>query len=1396
MALRKAAVPKSYVSSDSLKQRNYTKASNTSAQYEEHDPISHALARPDTLVGSVLRLHRPVFLFDGKTYREEQVDFPPAIERILLEIISNAADNADRSRRAGVDPGILEIRIEPIPETQRLGRVTVRNGGLPIPLDPHFSSTIKQVVYAPSRIFGALRTSNNYNNDVENMGVGKNGYGAKLAVIFSDKTIVTCADATNGQLWHGEWHGVRQGASGVYEFNMVKEEVSPGYIPKRNGTKYITEDALDENGQVMYDELGSRVQKICWDIAGTPYRGESFTEFSYDLSLDKFGYDEYPKEFVDFARRIAVEFGYASKIPVIFNGEKYNMGSINSLAMLRYPEEAVKSAIVHYQWRGNVLPNGWEQASEAQRKKYIENPPDGSWIPVVEVMILDTPDHGSTVSFVNGLLTHRGGVHVEAVYDVIRDQVIPKINEKGASMCKKDESPPKIDKRDLKPHISFIISVRVANPVFSSQEKTEFTGPNIKLTVDSKVFEVIWANGKKRWKLMDRLMASLAAKIDKKMKFDEGKHRKGFITDMPNLKDCNNVVHPETSDCTLMITEGKSAMGYPNEFIKIMPDGNDNYGRCYIRGKFCNPENMTIEDLYKNPEVIMIKKAIGLEEGVDYTIDANYKRLRYKHILIMTDMDSDGSHIRMLLISFFKHKYPSLLQRNFIMYFMSYCIRIYDKRDVCIMRFADDNEFRIWNEEQKAAGIDVKSKYNIKYFKGLGTNSVDDILDDLQHGKMIVCVYDKDAPAMINMAFSKEKDASDGRKEWMNHQRKFIDIPCDDICYELVDCSLPQRTITSIINRDLLLYTIASLFRAIPDYRDLFKLSQRQIIWTMLEVCKKQEAKAAVIMGNVMAKTHYEHGDSSIYGTLAKLSQGYVGACNLTVIKCHGLSGSREELGDDMAQARYLSYSIQEWVKHAINKDLMSYVSHRELEGHQVESEYIPFDIPIGLINGTKGLATGWGTRILPHCPIDVIDALISLIQTGDFTPLKPKFRGFKGKIEFKDSKHKQIVDISKIDKEEIVDFSLDDLDFDIDERKDYRPKPKKEKSEAAAADCVPDFGLDEEVPSASSSKKGKEEKKGKKEEIPDFDLDDVPDFDLDEKEEPEEKSNVKKNYTKSVITYGNYQIVRTHPNGAIDIVIDEIPIGVAVSKYRSWCQKVASEGGYDGLIAAEFIDVGNSTKHGKAGKKKNKDDIHFVLNKLRLRGEVKKSEAAKKRDEKLGAKELARVDKVIDKIDHKSLGLISKLGYSSITLINNEGFPVTLDNTNDVLRLFHRNMLEQYSKFFIDKLKDLRREAEICQMIIKFARLYREEVIILKHKSSAEVKAQMAANEIDVALYEKIGVHHLAPDTEKKQKEKYDRIMNEIAEMEKKGPSNTWLERLKKLRAVIIKTFPQIPDY
>ncbi len=189
------------------------------------------------------------------------------------------------------------------------------------------------------------------------------------------------------------------------------------------------------------------------------------------------------------------------------------------------------------------------------------------------------------------------------------------------------------------------------------------------------------------------------------------------ITGIPKLEDANNAGSGRKSrDCTLILTEGDSAKALAVSGLTEV--GRDNYGVFPLRGKLLNVREASHDQIMKNAEIANINKILGLRHGQVYE---NIDSLRYGSLMIMTDQDHDGSHIKGLIINFLDTFFPSLLKiPEFLVEFITPIVKATKgKQEVAFFTIP---EYETWKEaNNNGAG------WRIKYYKGLGTSESSDI---------------------------------------------------------------------------------------------------------------------------------------------------------------------------------------------------------------------------------------------------------------------------------------------------------------------------------------------------------------------------------------------------------------------------------------------------------------------------------------------------------------------------------------------------------------------------------------------------------------------------------------------------------------------------------------------
>lgn len=224
------------------------------------------------------------------------------------------------------------------------------------------------------------------------------------------------------------------------------------------------------------------------------------------------------------------------------------------------------------------------------------------------------------------------------------------------------------------------------------------------------------------------------------------------------LDDANWAGGRNAKQCTLILTEGDSAKSLAVSGFGAI-GGRDTFGVFPLRGKLLNVREASHDQIMKNVEIQNIKHILGLKHNHNYT---SVDSLRYGQLMIMTDQDHDGSHIKGLIINFLDYFYPSLLKLpNFLVEFITPLIRVWKGKQQ--HTFYTMPQYEEW----KAANNDGRG-WESKYYKGLGSSGPEDAVkyfSDLGRHRLSFDAMDDYSKSLIDMAFNKKK--ADDRKEWL-----------------------------------------------------------------------------------------------------------------------------------------------------------------------------------------------------------------------------------------------------------------------------------------------------------------------------------------------------------------------------------------------------------------------------------------------------------------------------------------------------------------------------------------------------------------------------------------------------------------------------------------------------
>jgi len=593
------------------------------------------------------------------------------------------------------------------------------------------------------------------------------------------------------------------------------------------------------------------------------------------------------------------------------------------------------------------------------------------------------------VSFVNGVWTMRGGKHV--------DHVVQQITRKLTELIHKRRSGSAVKPQFVRDNLFVFVKACIPNPTFDSQSKETLTTP-----VGKFGFSVSGAGGAGRIEVSERFVERLyksalverivrlsEASADKSLKVSDGK-KQTSVSGVPKLDDANWAGGSRSAQCTLILTEGDSAKTMA--VAGLSQAARDKYGVFPLRGKVLNVCDLTPDRIANNKEVVYLKKILGLESGRTYT-DAS--SLRYGRVMIMTDQDQDGSHIKGLLFNLFFRLWPSLLRVPGFLTSMLTPIVKARRKGQPVRQMYNMADYEAWLASEEGRG---GAGWDIKYYKGLGTSTREEAKEYFRDLKTTTYAWDGDESARaLELGFNKAY--ADERKRWLLAYDRTAGLNYAD--------GAPPVTFHEFVARDLVHFSNYDVVRSIPSMCDGLKVSQRKILYCCFKRDLRKELKVAQLAGYVSEHAMYHHGEASLNATIVGMAQDFVGADNINMLMPVGQFGSRREGGKDSAATRYIHTFLNPLAFRVFHPDDGRVLRYQDSDGVPVEPElYVPV-LPTVLVNGANGIGTGFSTNVPCHSPRDVVAALRAMLVAEDpkaaahaLPPLRPWYRGFTGGIE------------------------------------------------------------------------------------------------------------------------------------------------------------------------------------------------------------------------------------------------------------------------------------------------------------------------------------------------------------------------------------------------------------
>ncbi|KAH8609103.1 DNA gyrase B Toprim domain [Trypanosoma vivax] len=437
------------------------------------------------------------------------------------------------------------------------------------------------------------------------------------------------------------------------------------------------------------------------------------------------------------------------------------------------------------------------------------------------------------------------------------------------------------------------INCLIENPGFDSQTKETLNTPKTRFgsTCDlpSSMIEYILKSS-----ILDRAVEMANSKLTREMASKLRNADRKQILGIPKLDDANEAGGRHSHRCTLILTEGDSAKALCTAGLAVKD--RDYFGVFPLRGKPLNVRDASLKKVMACAEFQAVSKIMGLDIRQKYT---SSEGLRYGHLMIMSDQDHDGSHIKGLIINMIHNYWPDLLKvPGFLQQFITPIVKARKKgrgagaEEGTISFFSMPDYF----EWKNAIGDGIKN-YELRYYKGLGTSGAKEgreYFENIDRHRLDFVHENEQDDNHIIMAFSKDK--VDERKQWITHFKANTNLN------ETMNYNVSTVTYTDFVNKELILFSVADCERSIPSVVDGLKPGQRKIIFSSFKRNLVRSIKVVQLAGYVSEHAAYHHGEQSLVQTIVGLAQDYVGANNLPLLQQDGQFGTRLQGGRIMPQ--------------------------------------------------------------------------------------------------------------------------------------------------------------------------------------------------------------------------------------------------------------------------------------------------------------------------------------------------------------------------------------------------------------------------------------------------------------------------------------------------------------
>ncbi|AEQ32844.1 DNA topoisomerase 2 [Acanthamoeba polyphaga mimivirus] len=900
-------------------------------KYQKKNLHEHILHSPDTYIGSIEDKTCNMWIYNNK-FKEgdaqiifKEISYVPGLYKIYDEVLVNSADHSKRCKSCNM----IKVDIN-----EESGEISVWNNGDGIDVVEHKEHKIM----VPSMIFGELLTSTNYDKGEKKIVGGKNGFGAKLANIYSTEFHIETIDAKRGKKFYQK-----------FTDNMYTKEK-----PKITTTK-----------------------------SKTPY-----TKISFIPDFKKFGLKGLTNDIVALFKKRVYDLAMTTNAKVYFNEKIISQNNFTKYIDLYFPEgsehKKVLDVTTHDRWKVCAVYDPTDQL-EHQNISFVNSictSRGGTHVDqVVNQVVKDLKE--AVAKKVKGLQVKPTMIKENLIFFVDATIVNPDFDTQtkeylttkpanfGSNFTVTDIFIKKVIKTGV---VSQIIANAQAKAE-ASLSKTDGKGRGA--IRYEKLYNAHKAGTKEGYKCTLILTEGDSAKTFAMSGLNViGRDYYGVfpLKGKPlNVRTKSPLKIAENEEITAIkkiigLEQGKvyndlKELRYGS--IMILADQDvDGY---HIKGLIMNlihrfwPSLAKYEGFIQSFATPLLKATKGkgkTRKVVEFTNPQSFEEWKQKN--------NDGKG---WTIKYYKGLGTSTQAEA------QECFTDLDKKRI---KYFWESK-RVNNIEEDEEESKPKPKVKSEFI-----DEESDVISEIYKPKnKDIC---EDA---ITLAFDKKRE--NDRKIWVNtyNPNNYIDNAQKRVSYY------------DFIHQELISFSVDDNLRSIPNIMDGFKPSQRKVFYGSVEEgIYKEEIKVSELQGAVSKRTKYHHGEQSLTSTIVNMAQNYVGSNNINLLMPNGQFGTRMSGGKDSASARYIFTQLDELAKKIFIEHDFDILHLQYEDNKMIEPQYYAPVIPMILVNGTEGIGTGYSTKIAPCNPRDIYDNILRILNDEKTKTMKPWYRHFTGTIE------------------------------------------------------------------------------------------------------------------------------------------------------------------------------------------------------------------------------------------------------------------------------------------------------------------------------------------------------------------------------------------------------------